>query len=239
MECGQSWKEGVGVSLIEQSVIAQKQERKSVLRDMAERNKIEPEAFEQVMRATVMPKDATKEELAMFLMVARDYDLNPLTKEIYAFPKKGGGIQPIVSVDGWIKLANVNPMFDGMEFEEHFDAGSLVAITARIYRKDRRHPTKVTEYLSECAGNSDVWKRWPARMLRHKAAIQCIRYAFGFAGIMDEDEYDRMMQVEQTLSIAQQRPQETRTPRLVARVASAKDAIESADVSESVSSDGE
>jgi hypothetical protein len=29
-------------------------------------------------------------------------------------------------------------------------------------------------------------------MLRHKAAIQAIRYAFGFSGIVDPDEADRM-----------------------------------------------
>jgi hypothetical protein len=33
-------------------------------------------------------------------------------------------------------------------------------------------------------------------MLRHKAAIQCARYAFGFAGIMEPDEYERMVSVE-------------------------------------------
>lgn len=34
----------------------------------------------------------------------------------------------------------------------------------------------------------------PNRMLRHKAAIQATRYAFGFAGIYDEDEAARFAQ---------------------------------------------
>ena len=54
----------------------------------------------------------------------------------------------------------------------------------------------VCEHMSECRGNTQPWKQWPIRMLRHKAAIQCIRYAFGFAGIMDHDEYDRMITVD-------------------------------------------
>ena len=29
-------------------------------------------------------------------------------------------------------------------------------------------------------------------MLRHKALIQCARYAFGFAGLIDPDEAERM-----------------------------------------------
>jgi transposase len=77
----------------------------------------------------------------------------------------------------------------------------LIAVTAVIYRKDRRHASKVTEYLAECKRNTDVWRQWPARMLRHKAAIQCIRYAFGFAGIMEPDEYERMIAVETTLTV--------------------------------------
>jgi hypothetical protein len=51
---------------------------------------------------------------------------------------------------------------------------------------------EVTEYLAECRQGTDPWKKWPARMLRHKAAIQAIRYAFGFSGIVDPDEADRM-----------------------------------------------
>ncbi|OPB31163.1 hypothetical protein [Bartonella sp. AR 15-3] len=31
-------------------------------------------------------------------------------------------------------------------------------------------------------------------MLRHKAVIQCARYAFGFSGIYDEDEAERINQ---------------------------------------------
>jgi RecT family len=50
----------------------------------------------------------------------------------------------------------------------------------------------VTEYLAECWRDSEPWIRWPRRMLRHKALIQCARYAFGFSGIIDQDEYERL-----------------------------------------------
>ena len=36
------------------------------------------------------------------------------------------------------------------------------------------------------------WKSHPRRMLRHKAMIQCARLAFGFAGIYDQDEAERI-----------------------------------------------
>lgn len=166
---------------------------RSVLNDMAVRFGMEMAAFESTVRATCMPGNSgSKEEFAAFLLVARDYELNPILKEIYAYPRRGGGIQTIVSIDGWIKLINRHPQFDGMEFEFHNkDDGTLDSVTCRIFRKDRRMPVVVTEFLEECVRATDPWKM-KRRMLRHKALIQCGRYAFGFSGIMDEDEAERI-----------------------------------------------
>lgn len=165
---------------------------KSVTMDMADRYGMDHQAFERTLRATVFPSNAPPEEFAAFLLVAKEYKLNPITKEIYAFPKKGGGIVPVVSIDGWMNLINSHPAFDGMDFDEtHSDTGDLVCIRCTIFRKDRSHPISVTEYLSECIRATDPWKM-KHRMLRHKAAIQCARYAFGFAGIYEEDEAERI-----------------------------------------------
>lgn len=166
--------------------------RKSVLVDMANRYGMEPRVFADTLKATVVPKDVSNEQFAAFMLVAKQYDLNPILKEIFAFPTKGGGIQPIVSIDGWANLINSHPAMDGMEFvDETSDKGELLSITCRIYRKDRSHPVAATEYMAECRRNTDTWRQWPRRMLRHKAMIQAARYAFGFAGIIDPDEWDR------------------------------------------------
>lgn len=165
---------------------------RGVIADMAARYGMNEEAFERTLRATVVPPDTSKEQFAAFLLVAKEYNLNPVIKQIYAFPTKGGGIQPIVSIDGWLRMATQHPQFDGMEFEDRVDDGKLVAVTCRMYRKDRSRPVEVTEYMSECKRDTDTWKRWPARMLRHKATIQCARYCFGFSGIVDPDEAERM-----------------------------------------------
>ena len=170
---------------------------KSVLIDMATKYGMEPAAFEATVRATCMPggkeQSVTREQFAAFLLVAKEYGLNPLTKEIYAFPDKRGGITPIVGIDGWANIINSHPAFDGMEFADTVDAANNVAaITCRMHRKDRAHPTEATEYLIECRGQTDPWRRWPRRMLRHKAMIQAARYAFGFAGIYDRDEAERI-----------------------------------------------
>lgn len=166
--------------------------RVSLIADMARRYSMEPAAFANTLRATVVPKNATNEEFAAFLMVAKHYNLNPITKEIYAFPKQGGGIQPIVSVDGWANLINSQPACDGFEFEDHLgEKGEILSITCKVYRKDRGRPTTATEYMSECRRDTSTWKQWPRRMLRHKALIQAARYAFGFSGIVDPDEAER------------------------------------------------
>ena len=163
--------------------------KRSLLVSMASKYGLEPATFQAVIKATVMPSNASNEQLAAFLMVANTYDLNPVTKEIYAFPGQGGGVTHVVGVDGWITLANRHPQYDGIEFEFiDDDDGRPAACTCTVYRKDRGHPTKVTEYMAECARGTAPWKSHPRRMLRNKALIQGIRYAMGFAGIHDEDD---------------------------------------------------
>ncbi|MGQ5719916.1 recombinase RecT [Pseudochrobactrum asaccharolyticum] len=170
-------------------------QKRSLVDSMASRYDMEPAAFVSAIKATVIKGDCSNEQFAAFLMVAKEYKLNPLTKEIYAFPDRGG-IQPIVSIDGWMNLINSHPQFDGMEFQDsNGDDGKLYSIECRIYRKDRARPVSVIEYMSECFRPTEPWKKWPNRMLRHKAAIQAARYAFGFSGIMEPDEYDRMKDV--------------------------------------------
>lgn len=169
--------------------------KRSLVDSMAAKYEMEPAAFMGAVKATCIKGDCSNEQFAAFLMVAKEYDLNPLTKEIYAFPDRGG-ITPIVSIDGWMNLINSHPQFDGMEFNDVIDDnGKLSSVECRMYRKDRQRPTSVIEYMSECFRQTDPWKKWPNRMLRHKAAIQCARYAFGFSGIMEPDEFERMKDV--------------------------------------------
>jgi len=166
-----------------------KSEPKLMLLDyMADKYSLRPEEFGKTVRATCGLATATPEQVAAFLIVAKEYNLNPLTKEIYAFPGKGGGVVPIVSIDGWVHLVNSHPQCDGFDLVAELDPTSqLISYTCTMHRKDRAHPVVVTEYLSECIRSTEPWKM-KHRMLRHKSLIQAARYAFGFAGIYDEDE---------------------------------------------------
>jgi len=135
--------------------------------------------------AFVAPTDA---QIMALLVICHQYGLNPWLKEIYAYPDKFGGIVPVVGVDGWARIINTNLQYDGVDFEQDADM-----CTCTIYRKDRSHPTRITEYMVECKGNMGPWLTHPYRMLRHKALIQCARMAFGFGGIYEQDEAERII----------------------------------------------
>lgn len=172
-------------------------------------------AFRQPKARGNQPQVEVSNEQMMALMVVSDqYDLNPFTREIYAFPDKNKGIVPIVSVDGWTRIINEHPDFDGVEFRysdklvvhptgEHPPAFEWIEVV--IYHKRRSKPWVVREYFDECyrppfQGSGDSgpytvngpWQTHPKRFTRHKAWIQGGRLAFGFAGIHDEDEADRI-----------------------------------------------
>jgi phage recombination protein Bet len=169
----------------------------SLLSKLASRFNVEPTKMLGTLKSTAFKGEVTNEQMMALLIVADQYDLNPWTKEIYAFPDKGG-IVPVVGVDGWLRIINSHPQFDGMEFTDGplfaFDKGNLPEwIEATIYRKDRNHPTRVREYMVECRRETGPWKSHPRRMLRNKVIAQGGRVAFGFCGIYDPDEAERIL----------------------------------------------
>lgn len=155
------------------------------------------------LKATAFKGNVSGAQMAALMLVAGQYGLNPFTKEIYAFPDKNNGIVPVVGVDGWSRIINSAPQFDGMDFEQDDEKCTCI-----IYRKDRAHPIKVTEWMAECKRDiAGPWRTHPKRMLRHKAMIQCARLAFGFVGIYDQDEAERIAEVEAAQQAAMRTPQ--------------------------------
>lgn len=182
------------------------------INQLAERFELpQSEELYQVLKSTAFKGDVTDAQLSALLIVSKQYGLNPWTKEIYAFPDKKNGIIPVVSIDGWARIINSNAAFDGMEFKfseemvtmEGANSPAPAWTECIIYRKDRAHPTVIREYLDEVYkapfkpkdGGYVVagpWQTHPKRFSRHKAMIQCARMAFGFGGIYDDDEADRI-----------------------------------------------
>jgi phage recombination protein Bet len=148
----------------------------------------------------------TDAQMEALLIVSEQYRLNPFTKEIFAFADKGA-IVPVVSVDGWSRIINENPAFNGLEFRYSEEIVTMPRgkpcpawCEVVIYRKDRDRPTIVREYLDEVYQSprgqnayDGPWQSHTKRFLRHKTLIQGSRIAFGFAGIYDEDEARRII----------------------------------------------
>ncbi len=172
---------------------------------------VEPNKMLATLKATcfkVKDGEASNEQMMALLIVADQYGLNPWTREIYAFPDSQRGIVPIVGIDGWCRLINEHPQFDGVEFKDGPLQGQVPEwIECTIHRKDRAHPTSTREYFAECKRGTGPWGSHPRRMLRHKALIQCGRIAFSFVGIFDEDEGERIVEGNHTTS----GPERTRT----------------------------
>lgn len=193
------------------NAIAVKTDKNKLSVRFAEKFGVEPSALMNTLKATAFKqkegKAISNEQLCALMIVADKYDLNPFVKEIYAYPDKGGGIVPIVGVDGWNHIMNNNPAFDGIEFTYSEETTTMPGakecpdwIEAAIYLKNRLKPVVVREYLDECFQPSSFpWKSHTKRMLRHKAEIQCARVAFGFGGIYDEDEGKAIVNNEQAV----------------------------------------
>jgi phage recombination protein Bet len=141
-------------------------------------------------------------DLERLLLTAERLGLDPLNNEIYALEKSAEAGQKaqiifVVGVDGWTKLINAHPAFDGMKFVESEPGDNELPLyfQCTIFRKDRRVATSVREYMYEVHTNKGAWLTHPRRMLRHKAMVQCARLCFGLSGIYDPDEALRIQEI--------------------------------------------
>ncbi len=138
-------------------------------------------------------------DLDRLLTLAERLGLDPLNNEIYALevmPESGkkSRIVYVVGVDGWSKIINAHPQFDGMRFVESAPADDELPqyFECTIFRKDRKVATTVREYMHEAHTNQGAWLTHPRRMLRHKSMVQCARVCFGLSGVYDPDEAHRI-----------------------------------------------
>jgi len=149
---------------------------------------------------------ATDNEAGLFLQVCKAEDLNPFKKEIYLV--KYSVTDPasiVIAIDAFIKAAENNPEYDGCEsgiilnqkdkLEDKLEYRPgimlldseetlLVGGWARVYRKDRTHPTYtavgIKEYQKKTKeGNlTKFWKSMPATMIAKVAKKQAFKEAF-------------------------------------------------------------
>lgn len=146
-------------------------------------------------------------DLERLLLTAERIGVDPVGGEIYAVPGQDHShateakgqvssqlIELVLSVDGWCRVINSHPQFDGISFVESESTpdGLPAYIECAIFRKDRRAVTRIREYMCEANTGAGAWLTHPRRMLRHKAMVQCARVCFGMGGVLEHDEAMRI-----------------------------------------------
>jgi len=182
---------------------------------VAQRFKEMPEETVQLLKKTVAP-GATDEELALFLYMAKQYDLDPLLGEIYFVKmpdKKRTDTKPtfIVSRDGYLKIAMRHPEFHGLnsftvregdEFEINAESGRvkhrfgakrgrILGAWAIAYRKGYSPSVAFVDFNEYVRRNSQSWQRHPSAMIQKVAEVFVLRRQFNLSGLYIKEEFDR------------------------------------------------
>ena len=153
-------------------------------------------------------KDATGPELDMFLHLSRTYGLDPFAKEIWFIKMDRGAPTIFTSRDGYLKIANRDPRFEGMEADvvyggdmfrktkdgiEHVygskDRGTPIGAYCIVHRSDRRIPIYVYAPFKDYARGGN-WGRYPHAMILKVAEAQALKRAFSISGLVTQEELD-------------------------------------------------
>lgn len=172
-------------------------------------NKID-DATRALIRKTIAPS-ATEDEFSTFMYLCSEYNLDPLKKEIY-FIKYGTKASMLTSRDGYLKIANADLSFDGLESdvvyigdtitkrgdtslhitygENHlkYNKEYLSGAFCNIYRKDRRIPTTVLVSLKDYHKKNDMWNQYTNAMILKVAESMALKRAFALSGLVTKEE---------------------------------------------------
>jgi len=130
-------------------------------------------------------KGATVPQFRMFIEVCKRTGLDPFLKEIWFVP----GVGVMAGRDGYLRVANEHPMFDGMETKVERDAQSKpVKATCSVYRKDRSHPITCEAYYNEYKKAGNVWQTYPSAMISKVAEVLALKRSFSINGVVTEEE---------------------------------------------------
>ncbi len=138
----------------------------------------------ETLKQTVA-KGATDAQFKMFVEVCKQTGLNPFLKEIWYVPSVG----VMAGRDGYLRVANEHPQFDGMEtYVERDEKGIPLKAVCKVWRKDRGHPITCEAWYSEYRKNSNVWQTYPSAMISKVAEVLALKRSFSINGIVTEEE---------------------------------------------------
>lgn len=168
--------------------------------------------FDNIRNMICDDPNVTDKECLTFAALCKSHKIDPFIREAYLVKYGNRPAQMIVGKDYWMKQAGMNPQFDGLEAgvtvitrngelvrrEGSLVGGSterLVGGWARVYRKDRDHPSFAEVAFDEYSTGKSMWKPAsqggkPATLIRKVAVVQALREAFPdtFSGLYDSSE---------------------------------------------------
>jgi len=171
-------------------------------------NEMVPENMVSTIKNTVA-KEATDDELRMFIMLANKYNLDPFAKEIW-FMKIQGKPTIMTSRDGYLKIAQSNTDYKGMisfpvhendEFEidaEKYsvkhklnvkNSGAIIGAWAKAERVGQ-YPVICYVKFGEYRGTSPIWQKYPSAMIQKVAEAFALKRLYGISGLVTREELD-------------------------------------------------
>lgn len=155
---------------------------------------------------------ATENELKMLLYLSREYHLDPLKKEIYLI-KYSGRSSVLTSRDGYLKIANLDPSFNGLESDvvyhgdrlskredgsllieygqEHlgFEKSKLTGAFCSVFRKDRAKATTIFVSIKDYyKKGAPIWEQYTNAMILKVAEAMALKRAFSISGLVTQEE---------------------------------------------------
>lgn len=156
--------------------------------DVAVVDKYDQREMIETIKQTVC-KGATDAQLKMFIEVCRGTGLNPFLKEIWFVPNVG----VMAARDGYLRIANEHPQFDGMETTVERGANNVpIKATCKVWRKDRSHPITCEAYYDEYKKSSQVWQTYKSAMIAKVAEVLALKRSFSINGVVTEEEIGEM-----------------------------------------------
>lgn len=185
------------------------------MRKMDESKALVPLTREQIelIKRTVA-KEATDDELKLFLYTAQKYNLDPFLKEIVFVKRKtekyGEIVNFITTRDGYLKIAMQDPDFLGLQSGvvregDFFEViptegkvvhkfgekrGKIICGYAIALHKKRMPVIFVADFEEYYNANqySPVWKQYPSVMIQKVAEVGALRRQFNISGIVAREE---------------------------------------------------